>query len=62
MKNKIKYLLFVAAIMLCGFIAAPDVHAATLHQENTDYQDALQRNQGAVQRMWRSNSSPYCHP
>ena len=37
MKNKIKYLLFVAAIMLCGFIAAPDVHAATLHQENTDY-------------------------
>ena len=37
MNNKIKYLLFVVGILLCGFITAPNVHAATLHQENTQY-------------------------
>ena len=37
MNNKIKYLLFVVGILLRGFITAPNVHAATLHQENTQY-------------------------
>ena len=27
----------ILCILLCGFITAPNVHAATLHQENTQY-------------------------
>ena len=35
MKGKLKYLLFIAAMFVCGFMTAPNVFAATLHQENT---------------------------
>ena len=37
MKGKLKYLLFIAAMFVCGFMTAPNVFAATLHQENTQY-------------------------
>lgn len=37
MKGKLKYLLFIAAMFVCGFMTAPNVFAATLHQEKTQY-------------------------
>lgn len=33
MKGKLKYLLFIAAMFVCGFMTAPNVFAATLHQK-----------------------------
>lgn len=32
MKGKIKYLLFITAVLLCGFMTMPQVHAATLEK------------------------------
>ena len=37
MKGKIKYLLFAAALLLCGFSTMPKVHAATLVKEKSGW-------------------------
>ena len=55
MKGKIKYLLFITAVMLCGFITIPQVHAATLVKEQTGWYYDRQDQNGNNHHSWYWN-------
>ena len=52
MKGKIKYLLFITAVLLCGFITMPQVHAATLTKVQSGWYYDRQDQNGNNHHSW----------